>query len=68
MDTLGAKMDLMKRTQKGIAMFYIGSIFWLLMGVLSFFDMHINLLGLFHLIGIGMLFPLGIFSLESIED
>ena len=54
-----AKKDLMIRTKKGIAMFYVGTVFWLLMGILSFIDMHINLLGLFHLIGIGMVFPLG---------
>ncbi|GGA87117.1 DUF7010 family protein [Ornithinibacillus halotolerans] len=55
-----AKLELMKQTKKGIAMFYVGTAFWFLMGLLSFIDMHINLLGLFHLIGIGMLFPLGI--------
>ncbi|WP_096271953.1 DUF7010 family protein [Paucisalibacillus globulus] len=60
MNAIETKMDLMKRTKKGIAMFYVGTVFWLLMGILSFIDMHINLLGLFHLIGIGMLFPLGL--------
>lgn len=42
-------------------MMYVGAAFWLLMGILSFIDMHVNLLGLFHLIGIGMIFPLSIF-------
>jgi hypothetical protein len=60
MNALETKTDLMKRTKKGIAMFYVGTVFWLLMGILSLIDMHINLLGLFHLIGIGMLFPLGL--------
>ncbi|WP_060668608.1 MULTISPECIES: hypothetical protein [Bacillaceae] len=41
-------------------MFYVGSLYWFLMGILGLFDMHINLLGLIYLIGIGTLFPLGI--------
>ncbi|WP_068674166.1 hypothetical protein [Oceanobacillus sp. Castelsardo] len=52
--------DLMQRTKKGVAMLYVGAIYWFLMGILGFFDMHINLLGLIYLIGIGMIFPLGI--------
>jgi len=55
-----AKQDLAGRTKKGVAMIYVGTYFWLLMGILSFIDMHIHLLGLFHLIGIGMIFPLSI--------
>lgn len=52
--------DLMQRTKKGVTMFYVGSLYWFLMGILGLFDMHINLLGLIYLIGIGTLFPLGI--------
>lgn len=60
MNVREVQSDLMQRTKKGVAMFYVGSIYWLLMGLLSFLDMHINLLGLIYLIGTGMVFPLGI--------
>ena len=55
-----AKLDLMTRTKKGIAMFYVGTIFWLLMGILNFMDIDVKLLGVIYLVGIGILFPLGI--------
>jgi hypothetical protein len=54
------KFDLIKRTKKGVIMFYIGTVYWLLLGVLSFTEIHMNLLGLIYFIGAGMLFPLGI--------
>jgi hypothetical protein len=60
MNVREVQSDLMQRTKKGVAMFYVGTFYWFLMGLLSFFEMHINLLGLIYLIGIGMLFPLGI--------
>lgn len=60
MDISEVKKDLITRTKRGVAMFYVGAGYWLLMGILSFFDLHIKLLGLFYLIGAGMLFPLGI--------
>lgn len=52
--------NLITRTKRGVSMFYVGTGYWLLLGLLSFIDMHIKLLGLFYLIGAGMLFPLGI--------
>ena len=54
------KLDLIKRTRKGVIMLYIGTVYWLLMGFLSFTDIHIKLLGLIYFIGAGMLFPIGI--------
>jgi hypothetical protein len=54
------KLDLMIRTQRGIVMIYIGAIYWFMLGILSFVHMPIKLLGLFYLIGAGMLFPIGI--------
>lgn len=53
-------LDLMKRTKKGIAMFYVGTVYWLLLGLLSFAGLDIKLMGLIYFIGAGMLFPLGI--------
>ncbi|MDY0409753.1 DUF7010 family protein [Paracerasibacillus soli] len=61
LNVIEAKEDLIGHTKKGVTMIYVGTAYWLLMGVLGFIDMHINLLGLFYLIGAGMIFPLSIF-------
>ncbi|MBS4207065.1 hypothetical protein [Bacillus sp. FJAT-50079] len=60
MDLNETMLDLMKRTKKGIAMFYVGTVYWLLLGVISFVNIDVKLLGLIYLIGAGSLFPLGI--------
>lgn len=60
MNVQEAKQDLMLRTKKGSVMLYVGAVYWLLLGILSFIDMHINILGLIYLIGAGLLFPIGI--------
>ncbi len=52
--------DLSVRTRKGISMFYVGTVYWLLLGLIGFIQMHPKLLGLIYLIGAGMIFPLGI--------
>jgi hypothetical protein len=62
MEVEQARLDLIKRTKKGIAMFYVGTIYWFILGMLSFVDMEINMLALVYLIGAGMLFPTGILA------
>lgn len=41
-------------------MIYVGVCYWLILGVLSFIEMDIKLLGLIYFIGAGMIFPMGI--------
>nr|WP_191090756.1 hypothetical protein [Niallia endozanthoxylica] len=50
----------MKRTKKGITMIYVGVVYWLLLGAISFFNLEIEWLGLFYLIGAGMILPVGL--------
>ncbi|SOC39246.1 DUF7010 family protein [Ureibacillus acetophenoni] len=52
--------DLSVRTKKGVSMYYVGTVYWLLLGIIGFIQMHPKLLGLIYLIGAGMIFPLGI--------
>lgn len=60
MNVREAKVEFINRTKKGVVMFYVGTIYWLLLGLLSLFDINIKLLGICYLVGAGMLFPLGI--------
>ncbi|WP_025027935.1 DUF7010 family protein [Caldalkalibacillus mannanilyticus] len=54
-----AKRSIAIAAKRGIPMILSGSIFWLLVGVLSLFTSH-NVLSLVYLFGIGLVFPIGI--------
>lgn len=60
MDVDKTTIDLMKRTKKGIPMIYVGVVYWFLLGASSFLNIEIEWLGLFYLIGAGMIFPIGL--------
>ncbi|WP_420796302.1 DUF7010 family protein [Bacillus methanolicus] len=62
-----AKLDLMKRTKKGVAMFYVGALYWLIFWTASFADLDIKIMGLFLLIGAGLLFPIGILVSKTLN-
>lgn len=52
--------DLIIKTKRGLPMIIVGMFFWLIVGLLSFFEMHIKMHGLLLFIGISIIFPLGI--------
>ncbi len=60
MDVDQTTIDLMKRTKKGITMIYVGVVYWFLLGASSFLNLETEWLGLFYLIGTGMIFPSGL--------
>lgn len=51
--------DLIIKTKRGLPVIIVGVFFWLIVGLLSFFEMHIKLHGLLVFIGISIIFPLG---------
>ncbi|RDW15110.1 DUF7010 family protein [Oceanobacillus chungangensis] len=60
MELLEMQYDLINKTRRGLPMIIIGVVFWFIVGLLSFFEMHIKLHGLLVFIGISIIFPLGI--------
>lgn len=54
------KSDIIKDSKKGSAFLYAGAMYWLVMGVLSFFMEDDHLLALCYLVGMGSVFPLAI--------